>query len=53
MTALKVTGGIEQMFDPLGAGGDGENAEPMEPESGAMNVLFPRRFVGEKFAVKG
>ena len=39
-------------LNPLFAGGDGQNTEPLPTEPVAVEVLGPCRFVGEQFPLK-
>jgi hypothetical protein len=53
VTAFKPATGFKQVLRTLSTGGDSQDTEAMKTKTGAMDVLFPRRFVGERFAVKG
>lgn len=52
VAAFQFACGFDQMLNALGAARDGENAKTMKAETGAMDVLLPRRFVGEKFSTE-
>jgi len=39
-------------LNPLFVGGDGQHAEPLPAEPGAVKVLRPSRFVGEQFSLE-
>ena len=53
--AVSVCQALTRMYyslNPLCAGGDGQNAEPLPAKPGAVKVLRPSGGVGEKFSVE-
>ena len=52
VTAFQSPASVQEVLDTFGAGRDGQDAEAWPAEPGAVNVLRPRRFVCEEFAVK-
>lgn len=53
MATVQFRTGIDQGLHPRGTPGDREDAEAMEPESGAVDGLGPGRRIGQEFALEG